>query len=261
MSSDRLDTVRVMSTPHASPGPMDLEDPTTWTAQCLSFIDSVTVELDRCDESWRSTSPSDLGYSLSHVDRQFEIEDELRSEVIADDLILLSHFTRLLPHQIDEIRENGMRPLSQELHEERQRRASEITGINVQNALRRPRDWYQHRENQLWAVAPLRPAALEGGDGLTCFLDHYGGEASYQGRRENGAIERLTNESVPRIVQFAAPSSAMNTFTAIWKVLAAQCAGNRDAWHEWYVNRPIPVDRVLDLVDPDHPHWPYDEQA
>ena len=53
----------------------------------------------------------------------------------------------------------------------------------------------------------------------------------------------------------------MNSSSAIWKVLAAQRAGNRDAWHEWYVNRPIPVDHVLDLVDPDHPHWPYDEQA
>ena len=248
-----------MTAPYASPGPMDLEDPTTWTTQCCDFIDGVIIELDRCDESWRSASPSDLGYSLAFVDRQFEIEDELRSEVIADDLVLLSHFTRLLPHQIDEIMENGMQPLSQALHEERQGKASEITGINVQEALRRPPQWYQHRENQLWAVAPLRPAAIEAGDGLTCFLDHYGGEASYQGRRENHAIERLTHESVPRIVQFASSPFAMNPYTAIWKVLAAQRAGNRDAWHEWYVNRPIPADHVLSLVGPLHPDWPYDE--
>ena len=242
-----------------SSGPLDLGDPATWTEQCRDFIDGAIVELDRCDGSWRSVSPSDLGYSLSHVDRQYEIEDELRLDVIADELIVLNHFTRLLPHQIEEIREHGMRPLTQERHEQRQRTASVVTGIDVQEALDRPSRWYQHRDHQLWAVAPLHPAAIEAGDGLTCFLDSYGGEASYQGRRDDEAVESLTSESVPRIVQFSAPPSAMNTYGAIWKVLAAQRAGNRNAWHEWYVNEAIPGHRVLDLLHPNHAKWPYED--
>ncbi len=105
------------------------------------------------------------------------------------------------------------------------------------------------------------PCAIEGGSGLTCFLDHYGGEASYQGRRKSDVLERLTNESLPRVVQFAAPSAAMNAYAAIWMVLAAQRSGNRDAWHEWHVNRPIPADHVLDVIGPDHPQWPYGEHT
>ncbi len=236
---------------------MDLSDQSTWPDRCLVFVDRVRSELDAQSNMWTTTSPYDLGYELSHVDRQFEIETEFRSVILAGVGVVLSHFTRLLPEQRDAISRCGMTPLSPQDHADRQRSASQSLGIDAEAALHRGASWYEARGEQLWGVAPMLPAAKAGGDGLTCFLTQYGGEVTYFGRGPYAELDELTARSHPCIVQIAVPPCDLNAYTHIWKVAVAQRAGRPDAWHEWFTNHPVPANRIVRFLDEQSHDWPY----
>lgn len=241
---------------------MDLGDQSTWSERCLAFVDSIVDELDQSSNTWRSQSPNDIGRELGHIDRQFEIEDVLRSETLADSRVLLAHFTRLLPEQVEAITRDGLTPLTVRLFEERTRAAGERHGISaeqIEEIIRRSpvHDGDGFREGQLWGVAPLQPAADQSGDGLTCFLDAYGGESTYWDSSGSPAHQRLTELSAPVIVHFLADPQFLNG-TQLWKVLVAQRSGRVDAWHEWFSARPIEPHCIYEIIGADHRLWPYD---
>src|SRR4051812_42329315 len=95
---------------------IDVDDPTTWSA-------AVTAWVAPYAESLRGTTnyTSDLKVPL-------EREDELRA-LLAGHKLVAYHCTRLLDHEVEGIRAQGLRPLTHELVLERIGRAHELAHL------------------------------------------------------------------------------------------------------------------------------------
>lgn len=239
-----------------------------------SWPTDIRLEVERLAAICRSVH-SNTRRTPSHELRLRTIDDALTAEsafreLLGSRLVLISHVTRLLPFEIENVQRHGLQVLTEEFRDERFRRVAqaygEVVGRANIEALRDsgPLSWGGAHRNarlgKLYGVTPLRAAFESAGHGVRVFTEHWGGESIYWANETSDALRRtidlLTTLSTPTIVEFGAPASTLNSWASIWKVFVGQLEGRYDPWHEFSLTESVPPERVAGVLSPQSQRWP-----
>jgi hypothetical protein len=245
---------------------IDPADQSTWPDDILDAIRRLAADCRGNADNTPGTPSYEL--SLSHVDAGYQAEEAFR-DLLDDRPIALFHATRLLSHERDVVLCKGLMVLDEAHRFRRLDRVIDIygeeVGVERLERLRNagPLSWdteqRRGRLGLLWGVTPLQHAFDSAGDGMTVFLEHWGGECFYRVGRDpelEGTIALLTDRSVPSIVEVALRASSLNTYTKLWPIFVAQLDGWQEPWHQFSTQESIPPERVLEILDPASPKWP-----
>lgn len=206
---------------------------------------------------------------MRHIDAAWETDEAFR-ELLGDRLLALYHATRLLPHEVDAIRREGLVVLDETHRSLRLDRVIELYREEFHSdKLEQLRDagplsWNASHRNarlgRLWGVTPLQAAFDGAGSGLTVFLEHWGGESFYWANESSPelreTIDLLTARSQPAIVEVGIHATALNTYTKLWPIFVAQLDAWDEPWHEFSTEESIPPERVVEVLDPMSGRWP-----
>jgi hypothetical protein len=212
--------------------------------------------------------PDDDGFpasDLAHHDLDYADEAEQRlRDALAGHELLAYHASRLLPHEADWIRTEGLRTASTGLVDRRLRGAAEhypeMLTEDEMELLRRsgPLAWQRGavRLGLLWVVAPH--AIFEEERGFDRLLGLWGGETIAWTNNEAAAavVERFTRESLPSIVQVAVALEEVPEFERLWPTAVGRFLGLPRASTEWGLRVSLGPERVVGLLHPEHPRWP-----
>lgn len=249
---------------------IDPADQATWPADVLEEVERLAL-LCREQPSNGTETPS-YELSLGHVDAGHEAEGAFRA-LLGTRPVALFHATRLLPHEREAIRSEGLLVLTDAHRSARLDRVIKLYGDELGRgqleALRQagPLSWNAgHRDGRvgrLFGITPLQAAFDDAGPGMTVFLDNWGGESFYWAAEDSATIEEtlgiLTQRSVPAVVEFAVEARSLNPYTYLWRVFVAQLRGWRAPWHEFCTTESIPPERVLTILGPRSHRWPLSE--
>jgi len=132
---------------------VDPADPSTWPAAVLAEVEHLAAECRAQDANTSSTLSYEL--SLGHPDASHEAEARFR-QLLDGTLVALFHATRLLPHEQESIRREGLFVLTEERRSRRLDRVIEIYGDRIEvERLELPR---RSGAPQLEPPSPGRPA-------------------------------------------------------------------------------------------------------
>lgn len=246
---------------------VDPGDPSTWPDDVAHAVQALVA---RC-RGVSSNSRRTLSYELRLESPDAAAEEECRFRaLLGRSLVPLYHATRLLPHEIDGVHRKGLMVLSEEHRSERLDAAIEIytqeLDRRVLESLRSsgPLSWdRRHRAGRLgflWGVTPLEPAFACAGRDLMVFLERWGGESFYWSSETvdtRAAIARLTERSIPLIIEVGVEPRSLNAYTKLWPIFVSTIGGWRDPYHEFNTRQSVAPDRVLDIIDESSPRWPY----
>jgi hypothetical protein len=247
-----------------NPGPVtgrsrivDLADIASWPEAVERLI---SEKADRLTANRAFKPRRQYAYDLSPDD---ELEDELKA-ALSDTEIRMYHATRLLPGELEAVRAEGLRSLSDELRRakldyalgwisEEERALLEGSG---------PLHWSDHpqpdRRGLLYVFGPFGPARYEWG--LNPLLYTWGGESIYFGNDRDGplseVIARLTVASRPAFIEVGVRVQELNRWKNLWPSMVGGVLQCKKPWNEWHLRCDIPPERVLDVIQPGHPRWP-----
>jgi hypothetical protein len=180
------------------------------------------------------------------------------------------HATRLLPHEHEAIRQEGLVVLTEDHRSQRLDRIVQMYGPEIgTEALERlrtagPLAWSEHhrhgRLGVIFGVTPLQASFDGAGRGMTVFLSHWGGESFYWAGEDSPdlerTIDRLTKRSTPAIVEFGVHAHSLNRSSHLWSIFVAQLDGWSDGFHEFWIRESIPPAHVCDILGPASDRWP-----
>lgn len=239
----------------------------TWPPDIRQFVERLAVRC-RAIPANRPNTPS-YELALERIDEVFDVETMFR-QLIGERHIPLFHATRLLPHEEDSVRLDGLLPLSTQHRDVRLDQVIEIygreLGMDRLELLRHagPLTWNSdHRQGRLGVlcgVTPLQDAFAGAGTGMTVFLENWGGESFYWAGEEASDLQTvlgaLTGRSQATIVEVAVSPAALNTYTHLWQIFVGQLDGWEHAWHEFQTRTAVPPDRVLAMIHEASDGWP-----
>lgn len=178
------------------------------------------------------------------------------SAVLGPEKLVCCHCTRLTPDEVEDVRANGLRPLSRELCEERVARrvaAGDFTRDQAQRMLSQYARFGgdELRDGRLWAV--LGHAALSDEDGLGAPLAWWGGETILDGLPPSPHY--LVGQAA--IVEFVVRAEQSRVASIGWAFLA-QYLYNRDLYSEdgaadICIAEPVPAADIRRMVLSDAP--------
>jgi hypothetical protein len=248
---------------------MEVVDPGAPEAWPRDIYASVELLVRRC-----RADPSNADETPSYELRigSFEAADEAEREfrdLFGERCVALYHATRLLPHEQESVRDDGLVVLSIDHRSSRLdsviQEYGEELGVERLELLRDAgplRDSVQRRGRLgIWhGVTPLEVAFDEAGYGMSIFLENWGGETFYWAASENerlrGVLRSLTAMSTPVIVEAAVPPMSLCSYRSLWRIFVAQLDGRESPWHEFSVNESVSPDRVLRLIRQGDDAWP-----
>ena len=109
-------------------------------------------------------------------------------------------------------------------------------------------------------MTPLQDAFAAAGDGMTVFLENWGGESFYWAAEESAELRSilrsLTTRSRPTIVEVAVEPAGLNRYTNLWQIFVGQLDGWEQAWHEFQTRTNVPRERVLAMIYESSGRWP-----
>lgn len=229
---------------------VDLDDRSTWPRVVVEHVDHLAEQLRESTEF-----TTDLRVSPN-------AEEGIRS--LLDGYKLLAfHATRLLEHEIPEIRSRGLRRLSRDLVNDR------ISGAHARGLLSdrerdrcRARNVYAinnvtGREGQVCLVFGRRTLDEEA-HGLSPLLGGWGGEAmnGWPGPDEDPLLQRLGKPSiVAAAVDLEAGERRSFTAPGLANVFLGTKLGLRDAGGEVHTFVDIPAEDIIDIWQPGHPEY------
>jgi hypothetical protein len=249
---------------------MDIIDPAaldTWPPDIRVEVEQLAA---RCRDQPVNT-PETPSYELQlEQSGAAEEADGVFRNLLGQRQIALFHATRLLPHELASVRTDGLLVLSDEHRSSRLAKVIEIYGtqLGVESLERLrtagPLSWNRtHRTARLGkvhGVTPLRIAFEDGGDGLTVFLDNWGGESFYWAATESDelkvTLQHLTTLSTPAIVEIGIYAHTLNWYTNLWPVFVGQLDGWPEPWHEFSITQSIPPDQIVAILGPSSDRWP-----
>ena len=240
-------------TDRAGVGPLiDPDDKATWPAELQDQVARWSAVLDD-EEHWQDATPPDA------VSRSLE-------SALAGWSVLTYHCTRLLDHEVDGIRADGLQPFSRHLFDHKIQAAQDAGAITAseRDALLRghmygcgdlPRRGA--REGQVWLVAGGRDFDRDA-EAFEELLLHWGGEGIYFATGAMSMKPWLQTLGKPTIVVVALPFTAVGRRHSWWGPLAnLLLAAHRaiPAHGDVICWSPVPADRVVDLWQPGHPSY------
>lgn len=241
---------------------VDIDKPDSWPSDVAGLISDVVESLT--DPSWREYPYDHLGWS------DYEEEERRLRDLLADHRLVGYHATRLLPHEISQIRKvTGLEVLSDDLRERKVDEARShypdafIGDDSDGEVLLRsgPNDWQGTADVRLGYIDFVAPFALveHNARGLMNLLDTWGGETLGWLRKEmrpNPISLRLTALSEPAIIELAARVPTLN-LTPLLPAFAGRLGEVPGAyWHQWRTTETIPPRYVLGIITPRSERWP-----
>jgi hypothetical protein len=249
---------------------LDLGEPGEWSGAARRVLEALAHDVaGRPEVADRDLDDSDddglSASDLAHHDLDYAEEAEQRlREALAGHELLAYHASRLLPHEADWIRTEGLRTASTGLVDRRLRGAAEhypeMLSEDEMELLRcsGPLAWQRGtvRLGLLWVVAPY--AIFEEEAGFGRLLGSWGGETiGWTNNEAAGAVvERFTRESLPSIVQVAVALEEVPEFEQLWPTAVGRFLGLPRASTEWGLTVSLGPERIVDLLHPEHPRWP-----
>lgn len=255
-------------TPETAPTPLRSEligigDPATWPLSVRAIVEELAEQVERHPGfGGPDTFTSELS-RLVGADHDGHAEGALRS-ALDTHLFVAYHATRLLAHEAEWIRAEGLLPLSDELRRRkligaRAHHPELIDDDDVALLLKRglatwdDDDGHLVRYGQLHVLAPLS----DDDQGLDDILSAWGGESiAWAGEGDErcaAAVKRLTHVSVPTLVELAVAAQGL---CGLWSVMVGNLLQLRHPWSDWVTQSAIPPRHVLDLIQPGNPRWP-----
>ena len=242
--------------------PIDLGQQGSWPIGVRALVDELAATARRWPEGQSGRSACDLAIA----DARFRETAERRvRDALSGDLILAYQATRLLPHEVDDIRDTGLLPLSEDL---RRRKVYRAAANYPQLISSGESEWMlasgpltcQHgtadvRLGVICVVAPICAFIWDAG-GLEPLLAQWGGESIYWQDGPAPALERLTAVSVPSIIEVAIPSEVMHGSGLLWPVMVGAVLELESPWREWHVRCSVPPASVIDIIQPGGERWP-----
>jgi hypothetical protein len=205
---------------------------------------------------------------LCHPYYAAEAEIGLRS-ALDGYLLAAYHATRLLHHEGEWLRADGLLPLTDDLRRRklagaRRHHPELISDDEVALLLASgPLSWQSgERSARLNVVAPL--AMFLHDRGLPPLLDSWGGESiawagklsSEAGQTCAAAVKRLSAVSIPTIVEVGLAARELCDYKHLWPAMVGNLLGLRMPWNQWILESSVPPTRVLDVIQPGHRRWP-----
>ena len=249
---------------------MDVVDPadqSTWPADVRTEVERLAAQCREQADNTPETPSYEL--SLGHIDAACDAEGSFRG-LLDGTLVALFHATRLLPHEDEMVRNEGLVVLGEDHRSHRLDRVIEVygdeLGVERLELLRHsgPLSWDPGhglgRLGRLFGVTPLQVSFDQGGWGMTIFLSHWGGESFYWANEDSPelkeTIELLTERSAPAIVEVAVRAQSLNTYTKLWQIFVAQFDGWPEPCHEFSTQESVPSERVVAILGRRSDRWP-----
>jgi hypothetical protein len=241
---------------------VDIGDPGSWPDAVVNIVAS-TVERSP-EPNWREYPFDNLGWS------DFEMEERQLRHELHEHRIIGYHATRLLTHEISNIRQHaGLQILTETLRQQKiidaigqypEAFAEDPDGSLLLKS--GPNDWQGSADVRLGSIDFVAPFILFDHDarGLMNIFDTWGGETLgwlRKGRGSSFASRRLTEASEPAIIELAAKVATVNTYTPFLPAFAGALeAVPGSYWHQWRTTESIPPEFILDILTIRSDRWP-----
>lgn len=229
---------------------VDVDRPETWPEATRRWT------ADRADRL-------DAGHTCDLPGWLDEKEDDLRA-TFGGRKLLAYHCTRLLPHELDSIRVQGLRLLDKALVQDRIAAAIEHGLSATARAHAETGNIYaiknlDHREHQVCFVIG-RSTLDEHHSGCAPLLDHWGGEAIRGGPADSPALAGVGTATIV-VARLNLTSSWRRsvTFPSLAKIFVGTLLGTEDRGADVFYRDPVPPQDVVDIWQPGHPE--YDRHA
>lgn len=247
----------------ADSSPIAIDHEETWPAALLRLLESHLGMLTVYEERRHTIDLMSLSDRLVAGDPHYPFREQ-RAEIIREadglvqgEMLLGYHCTRLLPHEIEEIRCEGLSPLSRDLIERRIRRA--VAAGHLQPAIAaRLLDvneaCAEGRNGRTYFIFTKSLLAEEGG--VVWLLSCWGGEAIYARHEAHPATGAcLRKLGVPCIVEAAIPVPCIGMYFSMGERLTAAYlerrrirTGNGPDTEGW-ISQQMAVLRVIRRTD------------
>jgi hypothetical protein len=200
---------------------------------------------------------------VSDLPLPFELEDEFQHG-LAGHLLRAYHATRLLPHEVEMIREQGLRLLTEELVLDRVDAAWRHSFVSDEEAeVLRSSHVFAHR-GQAWNRANqicllLSTNSMENrGKGIQWLLRTWGGEAVQMSSGHEHLSERVNQLGNPAIVVADLDlndGEKHALFPGLHKAFVGRMIGLEGIDADIFYRSPIPPDRIAAIWQPGDPEY------
>lgn len=230
------------------PDPIDVDSPATWPDETRRWAADDAQRLAATTQH-----PGDLAAPL-------EQEDNFRA-TFGTRKLLAYHCTRLLPHEMDAVRDRGLRRLDEHLVRDRIAAAAGSGALAAEvRAFAEARNVYaigddRHRENQTCFVLG-RSAFDEDPGGCDALLRYWGGEAMRGGPADAPLLQALGTPAIV-VAQLDLTSSHRHSCTGppLRKLFVATLLGLAHRWADVFYRDDVPGEDVLDIWSPGDPQY------
>jgi hypothetical protein len=231
---------------------VDLDHPSTWPPEVRDHVASRTAELEGTT------------YNTTDLMISPEEEDEFRA-LLAGQPLVAYHATRLLDHEAEAIRRDGLLPLSEDLVRSRIQAAHQTGSLSDQERehllahnLFAAGDDTSNRECQVSLFISRRVLDDEIA-GIWRLLTTWGGEGIYFGSLDDQVEARLRTLGRPAIVvariELSASRRVHLVFPGLLKSFAGRCLEFESYDSSVHYYSPIPGDQIIDTWLPGHPEY------
>ncbi|WP_150133724.1 hypothetical protein [Streptomyces hyaluromycini] len=227
---------------------MDADDPATWPGPLAKLVD----ELARDSERTGLADYRDLSL--------YEYEDQMH-RLLDGHLVRAWHCTRLLDHEVDAIRSQGLRRLDANLVEGRLSEAhrrglltdEQYTALKAKHSLAPGVKNRGRREGQV-CLALSTAAFHDEPDGFWRLLAHWGGESLYAYHEQDpdlaGVLRNLGKPAVVTALIDLSDPRAHSVYTALPNLFVGKALGTQPAHAEVFYRFAIPAEHIESIAHP-----------
>jgi hypothetical protein len=231
---------------------VDLDDPDTWPSDVIDWA-----------QRWVSKLAGTTIYTADLV-VPLERENEFRA-LLAGTTLRAYHCTRLLDHEVELIRQQGLRQLSAELVRERidaayeQGALTETERVGFHESHVFARGHQAHREGQVCLV--LGRQILEEVHGVSPLLSTWGGEGIYMAAPElRTRLEQLGRPAiVVTQIDLSSDHRTHLTFPSLSKLFVGAVLDTEGRGADVFYRAAVPPEDVLEIWQPGHPEYDRNE--
>lgn len=231
---------------------IDVDDPSTWPPDVLAFVSDAAERLRGSTEY------------TSDLDFDFNGEDDFR-RLLNGHRLIAYHCTRLLDHEVEAIRQEGLRPLTRELIADRVAAAhdhavipTELRDELVDAHVFADRDRGHGRADQVCLIVSRRVFDRDV-HAVRPLLRTWGGEGIYmsgRGYRLRPMLEALGQPAiVVALVELSASHKQHLCFPDLRKVFTGSVLGLDDVLGDVFYKGQVGPEHVLDIWQPGHPQY------